>query len=123
MDLVEISSKNKLSMERNFKLYLHGELTKFEADFNKFVLSPDKELVIRSDNNIYLHTVYKFLKEAYHFTQEETDIYLDYKHMPAMNDDLIPNMVRNSRMDFKVNITRDRSISPPLVVVRLTKLD
>ncbi len=118
----DFSMKNRLSMERNFKLYLHSEIAKFENDFNKFLSCKDNVLELKSDEKVYLHTVYKFLREAFHFTQEETNIYLDHCHMPKMEDDIIPDMISRSGIDFKVKIERDKSYSPPLVKMTFNKI-
>jgi hypothetical protein len=109
-------------MEIPFKFYIHGLVTKFETDFDTFLKSSKKQLLLRSDDKPYLHTIYMYFRDALEITIEDYTTTIFHNSVPKMGDDLIPEILKNSGMNFKVSIVRDKNESPPLVTMSFIKL-
>ena len=109
-------------MDYAFRFYRHDLITKFERDFDEFLKNNTKKLILNSDDKPYLHTVYMYFRDGLKIEVENYTTTMFHDSVPNMDDDLIPELFRNSGINFKINIVRDTSYSPPLVKMSFTKL-
>ena len=109
-------------MDDAFRFYRHDLITKFEYDFDEFLKSKTKKLILNSDDKPYIHTVYMYFRDGLDIKVEDYVTTIFHDSVPKMDDDLIPELLRNSGINFKLTIVRDLSHSPPLVTISFTKL-